>query len=109
MKKPIAITLVLTCAALFGDVLTPAAPGDVKVLGRPGELFQSSLNSRVFSEYAQGPVYDEAENAFATHWDDSNGRTGWQNEYWGKTMLCYAGAVRYTRDAKLADWCVNMV
>ena len=55
-----------TVLALFGDMLTPAAPGDVKVLGRPGELFQASLNSRVFSAYAQGPVYDEAENAFAT-------------------------------------------
>ncbi len=107
MKKTIVMLSALSCAALFGDVLTPAAPGDVKVLGRPGELFQASLNCRVFSEYAQGPVYDEAENAFATHWDDSNGRTGWQNEYWGKTMLCYAGAVRYTRDAKLAAWCVK--
>jgi len=88
------------------DAVTPAKPGDVKVLGRPGELFQASLNSRVFSAHAQGAVYDEAENAFATHWDDSNGHTGWQNEYWGKTMLCYAGAVRYTRDAKLAAWCI---
>ena len=95
-----------TCAA-FGDVLTPAAPGDVKVLGRPGELFESSLNARVFSAYAQGAVYDEAENAFATHWDDSDGRAGWQNEYWGKTMLCYAGAVKYTHDAKLGEWCVK--
>ena len=107
MAFAMAALVALSCAALFGDVLTPAAPGDVKVLGRPGELFQASLNCRVFSEYAQGPVYDEAENAFATHWDDSDGRTGWQNEYWGKTMLCYAGAVRYTRDAKLAAWCVK--
>ena len=68
-----AIIAATTCAA-FGDVLTPAAPGDVKVLGRPGELFESSLNASVFSAYAQGAVYDEAENAFATHWDDSDGR-----------------------------------
>ena len=99
--------LAATACAAFGDVLTPAAPGDVKVLGRPGELLQSSLNARVFSAHAQGAVYDEAENAFATHWDDSNGNAGWQNEYWGKTMLCYAGAVKYTRDAKLGEWCVN--
>ena len=65
MKKIVSMILMFACATLFGDVLTPAAPGDVKVLGRPGELFQASLNSRVFSEYAQGPVYDEAENAFA--------------------------------------------
>ena len=101
-----AIIAATTCAA-FGDVLTPAAPGDVKVLGRPGELFESSLNARVFSAYAQGAVYDEAENAFATHWDDSDGRVGWLDEYWGKTMLCYAGAVKYTHDAKLGEWCVQ--
>ena len=91
----------------FGDVLTPVAPGDVKILGRPGELLQSSLNARVFSSHAQGAIYDEAENAFATHWDDSDGHLGWQNEYWGKTMLCYAGAVKYTHDARLAAWCVK--
>ena len=107
MKKLVCIAMALPCVALWGDVLTPAAPGDVKVLGKPGELFQSSLNHRVFSQHAQGAVYDEAENAFATHWDDQNGRSGWQNEYWGKTMLCYAGAIRYTHDKKLADWCVK--
>lgn len=96
----------VACAA-FGDVLTPAAPGNVQVLGRPGELLRLALNARVFSAYAHGAVYDEAENAFKTHWDDSDGRAGWQNEYWGKTMLCYAGAVKYTRDAKLAAWCVE--
>ena len=57
--------LAATACAAFGDVLTPAAPGDVKVLGRPGELFESALNARVFSACAQGPMYDEAENAFA--------------------------------------------
>ena len=90
-----------------GDAVVPVKPGNVKVLGRPGELFQLSLNARVYSEHARGPVYDEAENAFATHWDDSDGHTGWQNEYWGKTMLCYAGAIRYTHDRNLADWCLR--
>ena len=42
----------------FGDVLTPVAPGDVKILGRPGELLQSSLNARVFSSHAQGAIYN---------------------------------------------------
>ena len=42
------LALTFASATLFGDALTPAAPGDVKVLGRPGELFQSSLNRRVF-------------------------------------------------------------
>ena len=47
MKKTIVMLSALSCAALLGDVLTPAAPSDVKVLGRPGELFQASLNCSV--------------------------------------------------------------
>lgn len=90
---------------LWGDALTPVELGRVRLLGRPGELLESSLNARVFSDHAQGAVYDEAERAFATHWDDADGHVGWQGEYWGKTMLCYAGAIRYTQDARLAAWC----
>ena len=94
-------------AAAVEDAVRPTAAGDVKLLGRPGELFRSSLDRRVFSKDAQGPVYAEAENAFATHWDDSDGHTGWQNEYWGKTMLCYAGALAATRDPVLKSWVLD--
>lgn len=85
--------------------------GDVQLRGKIGSLLESSLNHRVYSAHARGPVIEECENSFRTHWDDSvdeNGkrRTGWQNEYWGKTMLCYAGAIRYTHDRALAEWCV---
>ena len=107
MKRSVKYAAGETCTTPSGDVLTPAAPGDVKVLGRVGEMFERTLNARIFSEHAMGPVYDEAENAFATHWDDTGERSGWQNEYWGKTMLCHAGAVRYTRDATHAAWCVK--
>ena len=106
------VSMAVACCAFAGspnkiaDAVMPVRPGDVQVFGRPGELFQSSLRHRVYSDHARGAVYDEAENAFATHWDDADGHTGWQNEYWGKTMLCYAGAIRYTRDKSLADWCV---
>jgi hypothetical protein len=92
------------------DAALPAKPGDVKMLGRLGDLFRSSLDHRVYSDHARGPVYDEAEHAFATHWDDNpnGGRgAGWQNEYWGKTMLCYAGAIRHTGDKSLAAWCLD--
>ncbi len=84
--------------------------GDVHLLGRTGEMFDRMLDSRVFSDHAMGPVYDEAENSFSTHWDDSpaGGKgAGWQNEYWGKTMLCHAGAIRHTRDAAHAAWCLD--
>ena len=90
--------------------VTPVAPGDARLLGRTGDLFARSLDARVFSAHAKGPVYDEAEHAFATHWDDADDGghgAGWQNEYWGKTMLCHAGAIRHTRDAAHAAWCID--
>jgi len=89
------------------SVRTRESPDAVRMLGRTGELFRSSLSNRVYSAHARGPVYDEAEHAFATHWDDADGRTGWQNEYWGKTMLCYAGAIASTRDPELKTWCLD--
>lgn len=89
------------------DAVTPLSVREVRLLDRPGELFRRSLERRVFSERAKGPVYEEAENAFATHWDDADGHTGWQNEYWGKTMLCVAGAVMATGDCSLSEWCVR--
>lgn len=108
----VALAASATCAAAdcrqkITDAAKPAETFDVRMLDRVGRLFRSSLDLRVYSEHARGAVYDEAENAFATHWDDTGDHTGWQNEYWGKTMLCYAGAVDATQDAALRAWCVE--
>ncbi len=86
------------------DLLTPAAPGDARLLGRAGASADVCLRARAYSDWARGPMYDECVDSFRTHWDDTEGRTGWQNEYWGKTMLCFAGAVAYTRDPELRAW-----
>ena len=87
------------------DSLTPSAAGDMKVLGHAGESADACLRARAYSDWARGPMYDECVNSFRTHWDDTNpGGPGWQNEYWGKTVLCFAGAVAYTRDPELRDW-----
>lgn len=86
------------------DVVSAPRLSTVHIGGKPGELMSKSLNTRVFSNYARTTVYEEAVNAFETHWDDSDGHTGWQNEYWGKTMLCYAGAVSLTDDPELKAW-----
>lgn len=80
-----------------------------RLTGRIGSFLQTVLERRIYSEKAKGVVYDEAERSFQTHWDDSldeNGRVrnGWQNEYWGKMMLCYAGAIAYTGDSGLSRW-----
>ena len=87
------------------DFLTPAAPGDVRLRGRAGAAADACLLARADSDWARGPMYDECVNSFRTHWDDTNpDGPGWQNEYWGKTMLCFAGAVAYTRDPELRSW-----
>ena len=92
------------------DALSPSGPGDARLLGPVGTAADACLRARALSDWAQGPMYDEAENAFRTHWDDDprGGQGwGWQNEYWGKTMLCFAGAASYSRDPALAAWALD--
>ena len=92
------------------NALAPAGPGDARLLGPAGAAADACLRARALSDWAQGPMYDEAENAFRTHWDDDprGGQGwGWQNEYWGKTMLCFAGAASYRRDPALAAWALD--
>ena len=92
------------------DALSPCAAGDVRLLGQAGAAADTCLRARAFSDWARGPMYEEAVNAFRTHWDDDprgGAGWGWQNEYWGKTMLCFAGAIAYTRDPSLAAWAVE--
>ena len=81
---------------------------DARLLGRAGDATDACLRARAYSDWARGPMYDECVNSFRTHWDDTNpDGPGWQNEYWGKTMLCFAGAVAYTRDPALKGWVLD--
>ena len=94
----------------IADALSPSGPGDARLLGPAGAAADACLRARALSDWAQGAMVDEAENAFRTHWDDDprGGQGwGWQNEYWGKTMLCFAGAASYSRDPALAAWALD--
>ena len=86
-----------------------AAPrlGDVTLGGVDGNAMTRCLESRAYSEWARGPMYAECADAFRTGWDDHN--HGWQNEYWGKTMLCFSGACGYTHDPVLKAWTISRV
>ena len=85
------------------------AAGAAKLRGRAGEYADACIHARAYSDWARGPMLEECVNSFRTHWDDTDGRAGWQNEYWGKTMLCFAGAVAYTRDPELRGWVLDRV
>ena len=86
--------------ALVGPVVDPGssfAPyGQYKL-----ERF---VEERVLSERAKGEYYDEAANAFRTHYDDNG---SWQGEYWGKTMLGAAATAALRRDRDLGEWIVR--
>lgn len=84
--------------------LIPAASGDVRLEGAVGVSAECCICARVRSDWAQGALYNEAVEAFRTHADDRGEYGGWQNEYWGKTMLSMAGAAAYEGDAALSDW-----
>lgn len=84
------------------DALTAPQSGDTRLEGRIGAAVERCLSARVYSDWAHGAMYDEAVNSFRTHADDVDKACGWQNEYWGKTMLCTAGAIAYTHDKALA-------
>ena len=90
------------------NTIVPASGSEVRLGGRIGLAADTCIRARAFSDWARGAMYEEAENAFRTHWDDTNGReNGWQNEYWGKTMLCFAGAIEYTQDPELKAWALE--
>ncbi|MBQ7722588.1 MAG: glycoside hydrolase family 127 protein [Kiritimatiellae bacterium] len=88
------------------DALAPTSVADARLLGHVGATADSCIRARIYSDWARGAMYEECVNSFRTHWDDApdggNG-WGWQNEYWGKTMLCVAGAIAYTGDKALAQ------
>ena len=100
-------SVALHAAHPVADVCRYPAVGDVSLRGRSGRAADACIRSRVDSPWARGTMYEEAVNAFRTHWDDLRGGGGWQNEYWGKTMLCFAGAAEYTGDPALKAWMID--
>ena len=85
--------------------LTLSEPSHTRLLGPSGDMAEAMISQRAYSQWARDTLYTEAEQAFATHEDDKI--NGWQNEYWGKTMLCFSGAVTYTDDEQLKEWVLN--
>ena len=80
--------------------------------GAEGRKAGRFLAERVFGAEARGRIYEEAANAFRTHYDDCHPEEGWmkkdkglwQGEYWGKTMHSAAVVAEWTADAELKAW-----
>ncbi|MDO5320213.1 MAG: glycoside hydrolase family 127 protein [bacterium] len=87
-----------------GDAFQSPGLSAVRLTGQAGTSADACIRTRAYSNWARGKMYEECVNAFRTHYDDQGGASWWQNEYWGKTMLCFAGAAMYTQDASLKTW-----
>ena len=98
-------------------VLSVLLAGTV-MLGGPVRAKMDALSAeRVFGADARGRIYEEAVNAFRTHYDDTRtpeqetgknawfkGRGLWQGEYWGKTMLSAAVIADLYGHDELKSW-----
>ncbi|MBQ0031283.1 MAG: glycoside hydrolase family 127 protein [bacterium] len=106
ISSVVVIGLALVPVFLSADILTPAEKS-VRLQGVAGASVDTCIRTRCYSTWAQNEMYEECVNAFRTHYDDQGNGSWWQGEYWGKTMLCFAGAAMYTQDPSLKDWIVG--
>ena len=99
----------LTASGLDGRYPVPIGDANVTLKGFVGRKAEAFLDRRIYSEEAQGDIFDETEHAFETHYDsiDSKGVGRWQGEYWGKSMLGFTGAYRMDRKPELRDFIVG--
>ena len=102
----VSIGVLATAMSSESVLAASSVKGDFsRLLGRAGMRADAVIRARAYSEWARGKMYEECERAFSTGFDDRN--HGWQNEYWGKTMLCIAGAISYTGDIELKEWALK--
>lgn len=97
----LAWTMVDAAPLAPAQVATPLE--NVTLLGTAGRKMDALFAARALGARARGKFFNEAVNAFRTQWDDTHapGKGDWQGEYWGKTMLGMAEAVRAYGDDDL--------
>lgn len=106
--KDKSLLLLAVCAVLAACA---EAANHVEFRGFVGRKAATLLEGRVYSRYAREDVMDEAVRAFETHYDDMHkpGTGYWQGEFWGKTMLGHAGALKMTGRSDVREYVVNQV
>ena len=96
----------LAPAEPVADAVAPPCAADVRLSGYVAAKMDALVRERFMTDFARAEIYDEAENAFRTHYDDlhTKGYGWWQGEYWGKTMLSAAEVYSHTRDEGLKNF-----
>ena len=76
----------------ISNEVTPIEQANVAIDGAVGRKMMALFRARFLTDEERTVIYDEAENAFKTHFDDQQAPLfgWWQGEYWGKTMLSAA-------------------
>ena len=103
----VAATVLCACTSMEA-----ARTGTIRLEGGAGRKAESVFTRRLRDDRARGEVYDEAVNAFRTHYDDvhphvtdwTKGLGLWQGEYWGKCMLSHVAYARMSGDAEEKDF-----
>ena len=68
------------------------------------KISDSFFEGRIFSDFAQSVVYQEAEDAFKNMLDDETIVGIWQGEFWGKWVLSAVEVAKYSQSEELKDF-----
>ena len=121
MPFSLSLSMIANAVCVAGSVSQETTGDFIRLEGRIGEKARLCFDARVFSDEAHGPIYNEAVNAFRTHFDDDTNRVvrskdydwlkstygGWQGEYWGKSMLSACAVLEQTGKVDLMSWFGN--
>lgn len=83
------------------NLMNTAPLGSCFLEGEIGARFDRFINERVSGKFAIEEILREAEDFFATQYDDIYPFGYWRSEFWGKLMLSAVRCCRYKNDENL--------
>lgn len=85
------------------NIMDTAPLGDCFLEGEIGARFDRFIFERVSGKFAIENILREAEDYFATQYDDIYPFGYWRSEFWGKLILSAVRCCKYTGDSILKD------
>ncbi len=85
------------------DIMQTAPLGSCFIEGEIGARFDRFIYERISSNFAIEEILREAEDFFATQYDDIYTFGSWRSEFWGKLMLSAVRCCKYKNDEKLKE------